>query len=99
MRLPAHRPNAPSLNSVHIRRDDKATAIVYRAQSDQSPEHPGAIHQIEDAAAAAVDFVVTMSRESESTVTVDYATSNGTATAGEGYSEASGTLTFTAGET
>ena len=48
---------------------------------------------------AALEFAVTMSREASDTVTVDYATSNGTATAGTDYTAASGTLTFAAGET
>ena len=55
--------------------------------------------RIEEAAGAKVDFEVTMSRASEGTVTVDYATSDGTATAGADYTETSGTLTFAPGET
>ena len=46
-----------------------------------------------------VDFTVTLSRESSGTVTVGYATSDGTATAGQDYTAASGTLTFAPGET
>ena len=49
-----------------------------------------------EAAGATVDFTVTLSRASAETVTVDYATSNGTATADEDYTETSGTLTFAA---
>ena len=48
---------------------------------------------------ATLDFVVTLSRERTETTTVDYATSDGTATAGTDYTAASGTLTFAAGET
>jgi hypothetical protein len=44
-------------------------------------------------------FTVTLSPASTSTVTVDYATANGTATAGSDYVAKSGTLTFAAGET
>lgn len=44
-------------------------------------------------------FTVTMSRTNGASVTVDYATSNGTATAGSDYTSTSGTLTFTAGQT
>ena len=46
---------------------------------------------------ATLVFAVTLDRERD--VTVDYATSNGTATAGEDYVAQSGDLTFAAGET
>jgi PKD repeat protein len=42
---------------------------------------------------------VSLSRPSDETITVDYATSDGTATAGEDYTGMSGTLTFTPGVT
>ena len=48
---------------------------------------------------ATLAFAVTLDREREVDVTVDYATSNGTATAGEDYVAQSGDLTFAAGET
>ena len=58
--------------------------------------------RVEEAADATLDFEVTMSRASVSTVTVDYATSDGTgsngAVAGVDYTAASGTLTFAPGE-
>ena len=44
-------------------------------------------------------FTVALSAASSQTVTVNYATANGTATAGSDYTAASGTLTFTAGQT
>ena len=47
---------------------------------------------------AAITFAVTLSRPASATVTVDYATADGTATAGEDYTATSGTLTFAAGE-
>ena len=50
-------------------------------------------------AGATLDFVITLSRVVAETVTVDYATADGTATAGEDYTAASGTLTFTTSET
>ena len=48
---------------------------------------------------ATLDFVVTLSRAASGTVSVDYATAGGSATAGEDYTATSGTLTFNAGET
>ena len=48
---------------------------------------------------ATLDFVVTLSRERTEATTVDYSTSDGTATAGADYTAASGTLTFAAGKT
>ena len=44
-------------------------------------------------------FTVTLSDAYYKTITVDYASSNGTATAGADYTSSSGTLTFAAGET
>ena len=48
-----------------------------------------------------IDFVVTLEHRNDcgEAVTVDYATSDGTATAGEDYTAVSGTLTFALGET
>ena len=48
---------------------------------------------------ATLDFVVSLSRASDATVTVDYATADGTATEGEDYTRTDGTLTFEAGQT
>ena len=48
---------------------------------------------------AVIDFPVTLNRASSQTVSVDYATADGTAKAGEDYEAISGTLTFAAGET
>ena len=46
---------------------------------------------------ATIDFVVSLSESASGEVTVDYATSDGTAVAVEDYAAASGTLTFAAG--
>ena len=46
-----------------------------------------------------LSFAVTLDRAATGTVTVDWATADGTATAGSDYEAASGTLTFAAGET
>jgi len=48
---------------------------------------------------AGLAFTVTLSAVSGRTVTVNYATANGTATAGSDYAAAGGTLTFLPGET
>ena len=55
--------------------------------------------EVQEAANATLAFAVTLGRAPSGTVTVDYATSDGTATAGSDYTAASGTLTFAAGET
>ena len=54
---------------------------------------------VDEGPGVTLDFAVTLDRERHAAVTVDYATSDGTATAGEDYTATSGTLTFTAGET
>ena len=48
---------------------------------------------------ATLDFVVSLSRAASGTVTVDYATADGTATEGDDYTRTEGTLTFEAGQT
>ena len=48
---------------------------------------------------AALDFVVTLDPAAAAAATVDYATADGTATAGSDYTATSGTLTFQPGET
>ncbi|HZS33338.1 MAG TPA: Calx-beta domain-containing protein [Methylomirabilota bacterium] len=52
-----------------------------------------------NAGTTAAVFTVTLSPPSAQTVTVQYATANGTAVAGSDYQAASGTLTFNPGET
>jgi hypothetical protein len=51
-----------------------------------------------DAGTSPLPFTVTLSRAYLSPVTVSYASSNGSATAGSDYTAASGTLTFAAGQ-
>ena len=55
--------------------------------------------EVEEASNATLDFAVSLSRTRDSETTVDYATGDGTATAGSDYTATSGTLTFAAGET
>ena len=49
--------------------------------------------------ASSIDFTVSLSRSSANTITVRYATQDGSATAGQDYTSKSGTLTFAANET
>ena len=55
--------------------------------------------QVTEAAGASIDFVVSLSRAATGTVTVDYATADGSATAGADYTAASGTLIFSSSQT
>ncbi len=55
--------------------------------------------QAEEGSDATIDFTVNLSHAASAAVTVAYATADGSAQAGEDYTSASGTLTFSAGET
>ena len=55
--------------------------------------------EVQEGPGAALAFAVTLSRASSSPVAVDYATADGSATAGLDYAATNGTLTFAAGET
>ena len=54
---------------------------------------------VQEAEGAVLVFTVTLSRASSRTITVSYATQDGTAQAGSDYTAASGRLTFNAGDT
>ena len=54
--------------------------------------------RVEEAEGALLAFAVTLSRAASESLTVDYATADGSAHAGDDYTVASGTLTFRAGE-
>ena len=80
-----------------------ATETVAAAPEEVEPPAPGVL-SVADAEAseeedATLDFAVTLAPAAASTVTVDYATADGTATSGADYTGTSGTLTFLAGET
>ena len=89
-----------------------ATGIPGRMASAQGPEAAAgncpkrrpptlsvADATVEEAEGAVLDFVVTLSRALSQTVTVGYATADGTASAGSDYTGTSGTLTSAAQET
>ena len=54
--------------------------------------------RVEEGANAVLAFAVTLSRAASAALTVDYATADGSAHAGDDYTAASGTLTFRVGE-
>ena len=55
--------------------------------------------QVQEADGAVLAFVVSLAAAADGAVTVDFATADGTAVAGEDYTAARGTLSFTPGET
>ena len=80
--------------------EDGRTFTTALATQIQGP--PGlavADAEVEEAPGARLVFTVTLNRAASGTVTVDYATSDGTAAAGSDYTATSGSLTFAAGET
>ena len=83
--------------------DDDDAADDTDDADDTAPDPPSGL-SVADAEAteeedAALDFVVTLDPAATAAVTVDYATADGTATAGSDYTATSGTLTFQPGET
>ncbi|MBX7147565.1 hypothetical protein K1X76_00645 [bacterium] len=77
-----------------------ATGTITITDDDGSPSlSVNDVSVAENVMAGKATFTVTLGAASEQSVTVDYATSNGTATAGSDYTAASGTLTFDAGQT
>ena len=81
-------------------------AVEYAASGIQSAHRvrgPSALSiadaQAAEATGATLDFAVTLSRTVSEPVTVEYATADGTGTAGQDYTATRGTLTFAAGQT
>ena len=80
-------PGTPSMASVEVQDDDEPELSIGDASVDEG-----------DTGSTTLDFTVTLSEAATETVTVDWATSDGTATAGTDYTAAMGTLTFNSGD-
>ena len=98
-----HCVDSGSSYTVGIRARNAAGAGAWRNSTSAAPPSlavaDATVAEASEGVPASLDFVVTLSGASSGTVTVDYATSDGTATAGSDYTAASGKLTFTAGQT
>ena len=79
---------------------NNAPGFSARSVRNDSPEPELSIDDVTvDEGDGTAEFTVTLDLASGETVTVDYATADGTALAGSDYTAASGTLTFAAGDT
>ncbi|OGQ22820.1 MAG: hypothetical protein A3I05_08160 [Deltaproteobacteria bacterium RIFCSPLOWO2_02_FULL_44_10] len=77
---------SPTLHTVTITDDDSTPGI--------------SVNDVSAVEGSSIQFTVSLSNASSQTITVDYATANGTATTADSdYTATSGTLTFTAGQT
>jgi hypothetical protein len=80
-----------------------ARAVGTAQVTDDDPEPSLAVDDVSlvegDAASTMATFTVTLSAESSREVTVDFATADGTATAGSDYAAVAGTLSFAPGVT
>jgi large repetitive protein len=90
--------NLSDATNATIAGDGQATGTI--TNDDAQPEISIGDVSMEEGDAGTTDFVfnVTLSNPSESTITVDYATADDTATAPSDYASTSGTLTFDPGE-
>jgi hypothetical protein len=80
--------------------DGQGTGTITNDDSSQSALSINSVSAAEgNAPGTQLAFTVTLSPASSQTVTVNYATANGTAQAGTDFTPASGTLTFAIGET
>ena len=79
---------SPSTGTVTITDDDTSPTVQFSAAASNGSE-----------ATTPASLTATLSSASGQTVTVNYTTANGTATAGSDYSATNGTLTFVPGTT
>ena len=84
---------------VEAAEDGRTGYYVRFGLKDPPPAVSVADARAEEGVDATLDFAVTLDRAPTGPVTVDYATADGTATAGEDYTAVSDTLTFARGET
>ena len=90
----------PGANPIKDLWGNNASRFSSRAVRNDSPEPELSVaHLTVDEGDGTAEFTVTLDVASGETVTVGYATSNGTAEAGSDYTAKSGTLTITAGQT
>ena len=90
----------PGTNRIRDRWGNEAVQIAGRSVRNDSPEPSLSIQPVTvDESDGTASFTVMLNVPSAEQVTVDYATADGTATAGSDYTAANGTLTFAAGET
>ncbi|MDC1135686.1 Calx-beta domain-containing protein [Alphaproteobacteria bacterium] len=76
-----------------------ATASMLITDNDPAPTISVADISTVDESASSTNVVATLSTASEKVITIDYTTSDGTATAGNDYTAANGTITFAPGVT
>ena len=90
----------PGTSKIRDRWGNEAAQIAGRSVRNDSPEPTLWIEPVTvDESDGSASFTVTLNIPSAEQVAVDYATADGTATAGSDYTAANGTLTFAAGET
>jgi Ca2+-binding RTX toxin-like protein len=94
--------SSPSINAI-IASEPAAIGII---DDDHIPTSGATLHvrdAVVDEKSGTVTFVISLGgmegQSANSPITVDYATANGTASAGSDFAAATGTLTFAAGET
>ena len=90
----------PGANPIKDLWGNHASRFSSRAVRNDSPEPELSVANLTvDEGAGTAEFTVTLDVVSGETVTVDYATSNGTAEAGSDYTATSGALSIAAGQT